>query len=168
MHRHRSRALFLVLLAAAALVAGCRSDGPTSPGGAAALTDVQPLGPAHRHQHVVAALQHRAQQFRKAQEKGTTYRLADPPAGVPLPIPGGLFPGLHLWLPGPPELGVMGLDVEPNSITDFNGFVAMGYMIGSATGSDGNAYDQFHDMRVMRGAFVDSEGRRQSGTFVLI
>ena len=43
----------------------------------------------------------------------------------PVPIPGGLAPGLHLWLPGPVELGFQGKDVEPNTITNFQGLAAV-------------------------------------------
>lgn len=171
MHRHCSWAACLVLLGTVALLGGCREAGPTSPAEPmTSVTTVQPLGAMHRHQHLVAALRHRAQGYLEARDKATTYRLADPPAGEPLPIPGGVAPGFHVWVPGPPELApfFMGIDVEPNTITNFNGFVAMAYLLGSATGSDGKTYDQFHDMRIMRGVYVDSEGRRQSGTFAFI
>ena len=86
-----------------------------------------------------------------------------------VPIPGGLFGGaFHVWVPGPPDLGFQGVDIEPITITHFSGFVAMAYLLGSVTGSDGETYDQFHDMRLMRGVFVDSEGRKQHGTFCFI
>src|SRR5437763_14322761 len=42
----------------------------------------------------------------------------------PVPIPGGLdFNGqlIHVFAPGPVELGFQGLDIEPSTITDFTG-----------------------------------------------
>lgn len=170
MYRHRAWAWCLVLFATAALFTGCRDAELTSPTDDASTVTAQRVGPVHHHQHVVAALQHRAQGFLSAQENGTTYQLASPPAGEPVPIPGGFAPGLHTWIPGPPELApfFMGVDVEPNTITNFNGFVAMAYLLGTATGSDGQTYDEFHDMRFMQGAFVDSDGRHQQGTFAFI
>jgi len=86
----------------------------------------------------------------------------------PVPIPGGLAPDLHLFLPGPPELGLQGEDVEPNTITNFQGFAAIAYVYGIATGSDGNEYEMSHDLRVFRGNYVAADGERGRGTFVFI
>src|SRR5262245_23379531 len=61
--------------------------------------------------------------------------------GEPVPIPGGLDVGLHVWLPGPEELGFQGTDVEPNVITNFQGFAAIAFLAGEALGSDGQTYD---------------------------
>ena len=47
----------------------------------------------------------------------------------PKPIPGGIQipdgPLIHVFAPGPVDLGFQGEDVEPNTITDFSGFSAM-------------------------------------------
>src|SRR6266508_4167693 len=61
----------------------------------------------------------------------------------PKPIPGGLPVDdeiIHVFVPGPVDLGFMGENVEPNVITDFNGFTAMGYVNGTATDAEGNSY----------------------------
>ena len=52
----------------------------------------------------------------------------------PVPIPGGLAPGLHVFLPGPIEFGFGGEDQEPNTITNFKGFSAIGYFAGTTDG----------------------------------
>src|SRR5262245_14087005 len=159
----------LLLLTLAANLVGCREVGPSNPE-ASALAVIVPQTAAPPHAHFAAAVATRMQMLGNIQApKGTTYQLTAPAAREPVPIPGGLIGGLiHVWAPGPPELGLQGLDVEPNSITNFNGFTAIAFLLGPATGSDGETYDQFHDMRVMRGTFVDSEGKRQHGTFVFI
>src|SRR5262245_21168718 len=68
----------------------------------------------------------------------------------PTPIPGGIeIPQLiHVWVPGPTTLtlpfsgGVpQGLDTEPATLTDFAGFSAMAYHVGTATGDDGTTYN---------------------------
>ncbi len=90
----------------------------------------------------------------------------------PVPIPGGdQIPGgplIHSFLPGPPELGFEGLDVEPNGITNFRGFVAQAYLAGSATDNSNNTFDLFSDMRVYQGEYVAADGSHHHGTFVLI
>jgi len=90
------------------------------------------------------------------------------PGGGPVPIPGGLAPGLHVFLPGPIDLGFGGLDHEPSTITNFLGFSAIAYLAGVVTADDGNEYDMFHDMRVYRGLYRNSEGRTRFGTFAFI
>ncbi len=90
----------------------------------------------------------------------------------PRPIPGGIQipngPLIHVWAPGPKPAGLMGLEVEPNTITDFRGFVAMAYHLGRAKGSDGVVYDMVTDMRAFRGTYVGLDGRVHRGSFVLI
>jgi hypothetical protein len=98
---------------------------------------------------------------------------ADPPGSIePVPIPGGLLipPLIHVFAPGPLDQGFQGIDVEPNVITNFNGFVALAYPggIGTATDSDGNTYDLVTDMRVFQGEYVSVDGTHHRGTFVLI
>jgi hypothetical protein len=88
---------------------------------------------------------------------------------APAPIPGGntLPDGtvIHVFAPGPPEItlpytGVRleGLDVEPGVITDYSGFTAVAFHVGTATGSDGKRYNLETDMRVMDGRYVPLGG----------
>ena len=159
----------LLLLTLTAILVGCREVGPSNPE-ASVQAVIVPQTAAHPHAHFAAAVASRMQMVGNVQPpRGTTYQLTAPASGEPVPIPGGIIGGaIHVWVPGPPDFGFQGDDVEPNTITNFNGFVAIAYLLGPATGSDGNSYDQFHDMRLMRGNFVDSEGRHQHGTFVFI
>jgi hypothetical protein len=102
----------------------------------------------------------------RARHAQWAHRRPDP--GAPAPIPGGLAPDLHVFAPGPTELGFQGLNVEPGTITDFNGFTAIGYFAGTAVGSDGITYDMFNDMRVQRGSYVALDGSIQRDTFAFI
>lgn len=85
----------------------------------------------------------------------------------PVPIPGGLAPGAHIFAPGPPGIG-QGLDVELNGITNFRGFSALGYPGGTAIDSNGNNYLVGSDMRVFQGEYVSADGSHHRGTFVFI
>jgi hypothetical protein len=92
---------------------------------------------------------------------------------APVPIPGGFvpFPGapfIHVLAPGPVDLGFMGEDVEPNTITNFQGFSALAYIGGTATDADGNTYTMFNDMRVFQGTYVSADGSVLHGTFAFI
>jgi hypothetical protein len=97
----------------------------------------------------------------------------------PKPIPGGIdIPGLgriHVFAPGDPAVTLpftgttlQGLDFEPNTITDFRGFSAVAFHLGTATGSDGETYDLETDMRAFQGRYVDEAGERRFGTFAFI
>jgi hypothetical protein len=86
----------------------------------------------------------------------------------PVPIPGGLAPTIHIFAPGPTGLGFQGLDVEPNGITNFNGFAALAYLSGTATDSKGNKFNLSSDMRLYRGEYISSDGTHHRGTFVFI
>ncbi len=79
----------------------------------------------------------------------------------PVPIPGGLG-GSHVFAPGP---AFQGLVVEPNTITNFEGDVALAYVYGKAHDGVGHAYDVRTDMRVFRGAYVAADGIRREGAF---
>ena len=85
----------------------------------------------------------------------------------PVPIPGGLGPGIHIFAPGPPPIG-QGVDVELSGITNFRGFSALGYLGGTATDSNGNSYLVGSDMRVFQGEYVSADGSHHRGTFVFI
>lgn len=87
-----------------------------------------------------------------------------------MPIPGGdiIPPLIHIFAPGPTALGLDGIDVEPNGITNFRGLVAYALSSGTATGSDGKVYQLVSDMRVIQGEYVSADGTHHRGTFVLI
>ena len=98
---------------------------------------------------------------------------------APEPIPGGieLAPGqvIHVWAPGPTDVTLpftatplQGLDVEPTTIKDFNGFSAVAFHTGTARGRDGTRYDLETDLRAFRGSYIDRTGRRRFGTFGFI
>lgn len=99
-----------------------------------------------------------------------------PPA--PNPIPGGieLAPGvvIHVFAPGDPAvtlpfsgITLAGLDVEPSTITDFNGSSAVAYHVGTARASDGRTYNLETDVRAFEGEYVvDGETRHGSFAFV--
>lgn len=95
---------------------------------------------------------------------------------APKPIPGGLpLPDgsvIHVFAPGPatttlPFTGVQlqGLDVDPSVITDYSGFSALAFHVGTATDGDGKAYNLETDIRVMDGSYVAADGSRRSGVF---
>jgi hypothetical protein len=100
----------------------------------------------------------------------------------PEPIPGGLPVGLpppydliHIFLPGPPTvtlpfsgLQLQGLDVEPTTITDFEGMTAMAFLTGTVKGSDGAERGLEVDLRVSEGTYATADGSRERGAFAMI
>ncbi len=82
----------------------------------------------------------------------------------PVPIPGGL----HVFAPGPRSLGFQGLDIEPNTITDFQGVVALAYLTGEATDGEGHSFKMFDDMRIFQGEYVGADGVHRHGTFAFV
>ena len=103
-----------------------------------------------------------------------------PPQVLPVPIPGGdVIPPFGLFnqfLPGG-GTGFDGLNADPHGITNFNGLVAMGYTLGSATDNAGKQYAAITDVRVYQGQYVGAvpnggAGQSKSsftrGTFVEI
>jgi hypothetical protein len=101
---------------------------------------------------------------------------------LPEPIPGGLPVGLpapydliHIFLPGPPTvtlpfsgLQLQGFDVEPTTITDFEGMTAMAFLTGAVEGSDGLERGLEVDLRVSEGEYVSADGSRERGAFAMI
>ncbi|MEM7326643.1 MAG: hypothetical protein AAF531_26385 [Actinomycetota bacterium] len=78
-------------------------------------------------------------------------------------------------LPGPPGaatpvigLPAMGLDIDPSSISDFNGFTAFAVVAGEARASDGNLYPFEFDVRAMKGTYVGEDGTEQRGEFAFM
>ena len=96
---------------------------------------------------------------------------------APAPIPGGVDVGepvglIHWFLPGPEgsvtpynALEGMGLDVEPSSLTDYQGFTTYAVISGQAEGSDGKIYNVEFDVRVMEGDYIAEDGSAQHGVF---
>ena len=89
---------------------------------------------------------------------------------APVPIPGGIDipPLIHVFAPGPTDAGLMGENVEPSTITNFNGESAYAVVAGTATDSDGNTYDVALDMRFFDGVYVAADGSRHRGAFGFI
>ena len=92
-----------------------------------------------------------------------------PPADPGPPDP---FNEIHWALPGPDgattqilELPAFGLDADPNTVGNFDGFTAYAVVAGTATGGDGEPFDCEFDVRVMRGRYVAGDGETYSGTF---
>ena len=83
---------------------------------------------------------------------------------MPVPVPGVN----HIFAPGPASLGLPGLNVNPSSIGDFDGTVALAYVKGHATGADGHRFDMANDMRVMTGTYLAADGSRHLGAFAFI
>jgi len=91
----------------------------------------------------------------------------------PVPIPGGTpaVGGLiHIFGPGtldPP-------DAEPSSITDFNGFVGVGFINGTVTRTNTQTGEVrtlpmiSSDMRFMKGEYRGMDGQFHNGTFGFI
>jgi hypothetical protein len=97
----------------------------------------------------------------------------------PEPIPGGieLAPDqvIHVWAPGPSDvtlpftgITLQGLDVEPTTIRDFDGFSAVAFHVGTARDRDGTRYNLETDVRAFQGTYIDRTGRRRFGTFGFI
>jgi hypothetical protein len=99
-------------------------------------------------------------------------------APAPNPIPGGLEIGpgavIHTFGPGDPSITLpftgfqlAGFDVEPGTITDFQGSSAVAYHVGSAQGSDGRTYNLETDLRAFEGDYV-VDGGVHHGSFALV
>ena len=82
---------------------------------------------------------------------------AQQPAPIAVPIPGGdaVPPLINQFTPGVPGAGVFfdGVNAEPNGITNFDGLIAMGYTLGTATDNDGQQYQVITDIRVYSGEY---------------
>jgi hypothetical protein len=99
-------------------------------------------------------------------------------APVPNPIPGGieLTPGfvIHVFGPGDPAVklpftGITlgGFDIEPSTITNFNGSTAVAFHVGTARASDGRTYNLETDIRAFEGEYV-VDGESHNGSFALV
>ena len=98
-------------------------------------------------------------------------------APAPQPIPGGLEIGgslIHTFGPGDPAVTLPftgatlgGFDVEPGTITDFDGSSAVAYHVGTARGSDGIMYNLETDMRALEGNYI-VDGVERYGAFAFV
>ena len=97
---------------------------------------------------------------------------------APSPIPGGIALAtgvvIHVFGAGDPSvtlpftgITLQGLDVEPSTITDFNGASALAYHVGTARASDGRTYNLETDIRAFEGEYM-SDGTVRHGAFALI
>jgi hypothetical protein len=97
---------------------------------------------------------------------------ADPvaiPGGIETRLPPPYGPVLHVFAPGPTDTGFMGLDVDPSTITNFDGFTAMGHFNGTVTDAAGARFDLgVSGVRVYQGTYLGSDGSSHRGTFVFI
>ena len=127
---------------------------------------VRPLEPGHRHapsrrQFLAAGAGLGAAGVLGTQVIGAGAALAAGHAGEPRPIPGGtrfLGPGTELFHVFAPGAG------EPNTITDFNGFVGVAHITGTGAGANaGLSFDV--DNRFITGEYVALDGRRPNATF---
>jgi len=127
---------------------------------------VRPLEPGHRHapsrrQFLAAGAGLGAAGFLGTQVIGAGPALAARRAGDPRPIPGGIQPfgpGTEVFHLFPPGAG------EPNSITDFNGFVGVANIDGAGAGDHaGLSFDV--DIRFITGEYMALDGRHFEATF---
>jgi len=83
---------------------------------------------------------------------------------MPVPVPGSA----HVFAPGPPALGLQGVDANPSSIGDFDGTVALAYLQGRAKDASGRRFKMSNDMRVMTGRYLAADGSPHVGSFAFI
>jgi hypothetical protein len=81
---------------------------------------------------------------------------------------------IHVFGPGDPAvtlpftgITLQGFDVEPSTITDFNGSTAVAYHVGTARASNGTTYNLETDIRAFEGEYIADGGVRR-GSFALI
>jgi hypothetical protein len=95
------------------------------------------------------------------------YGQGTPPAQVfPVPIPGGdVLPPAGLVNQFFPGVGAIydGQDAEPHGINNFEGQVAMGYTLGTATDNAGKQYGVITDIRVYQGNYVGAQATFNAG-----
>jgi hypothetical protein len=128
---------------------------------------VRPLEPGHRHEptrrrFLAAGAGLGAAGFLGGQVLGAGPALAARRAGDPRPIPGGtqfLAPDItevfHVFEPGAGE---------PNTITDFNGFVGVAHITGTGAGANaGLSFDV--DNRFITGEYIALNGQHSNATF---
>jgi hypothetical protein len=80
-----------------------------------------------------------------------------------------------VWVPGDPNVTLpfsggplMGLDVDPSTVTDFRGFSAVAFHAGTAIGSDGATYNLETDLRAYKGSYIAADGSQRVASFAFI
>jgi hypothetical protein len=90
-----------------------------------------------------------------------------PPEVFPVPVPGGdVVPPIqwiNIFTPGGPGAGFDGVNAEPNTITNFDGVIAMGYTLGTATDTAGKVYQVVGDVRVFKGDYYGAVSTFDAG-----
>jgi hypothetical protein len=127
---------------------------------------VRPLQPGHRHapsrrQFLAAGAGLGTAGFLGTQVIGAGPALAARRARDPRPIPGGIQPfgpGTEVFHLFPPGAG------EPNTITDFNGFVGVANIDGAGTGDHADLSFDI-DNRFITGDYIALDGRHVEATF---
>ena len=127
---------------------------------------VRPLDPGHRHalsrrQVLAGGAGLGAAGFLGTQVIGASPALAGRRPGDPRPIPGGtqlLGPGTELFHVFAPGAG------EPNTITDFNGFVGVAHIDGAGAGKHADLSFDI-DNRFITGEYIALNGRHFEATF---
>jgi hypothetical protein len=135
------------------------------PSRSSAIT-VHPLEAGHRHEpsrrrFLAAGAGLGAAGFLGTQVFGAGTALAARRAGDPRPIPGGIQPFgpgtevFHVFFPG---------TGEPNTITNFNGFVGVAHITGAGAGANANlSFDV--DNRFITGEYIALNGQHFNATF---
>jgi hypothetical protein len=85
---------------------------------------------------------------------------ADDDGGIARPIPGGFEAFGETFHVEDPSAGG-----EPNSLTDFKGFVAVALAGGTGQGLDGESLFYEVDNRFFSGKFIGTDGETHEGTF---
>jgi hypothetical protein len=110
-----------------------------------------------------------------AAKKPAVVKLQDQPVPITngIQIPDGPF--IHTQGPGPDgkalpisQFPYSGLNSEHTTIGNFDGFTAVAYVAGEATGSDGKKYAMETDMRAFKGTYKDANGMDRTGTFAFV
>lgn len=96
---------------------------------------------------------------------------------LPEPIASVIDPGLpiHIQIPGPTDVTLLysqttlfGLNLERTTVGNFKGGTAFGYLLGTASGSDGQEYGLELDIRVSEGQYRAANGSVNRGLFAMI
>lgn len=151
LHTHTTRRTFLKGLGMAAAGAATTAIGPAAPAFAAAGSGRKTFPSRPGPKPITPVID-----------------VAAPPDFVP----DDPFRFIHWLLPGPAgsttpfnQLPGFGLDVDPATIGDYEGFTAFAVISGHATDHDGNPYDVEFDVRAMRGTYIGADGEPHHGTF---
>jgi len=99
---------------------------------------------------------------------GSVTAWAQAPQVLPVPIPGGdvVLPNSYINIFTPGDIGTPpfdGLNAEPHVFTNFDGVIAMGYTLGTATDTAGTQYQVITDIRVYQGDYVGAQSALPAG-----